>query len=175
MVLALLFSEKKCLVWSMQNASERSNLTICGHEANSNFSSCRRKYKLLLVAGARSSDGPAVSDEGIQKSTLFFILWIFMGNGYKYKSLQLRSWFPPTSDSETLGRDAATPHQHSLTDTASSHSPTHVSPKNRNGTRRGRNPSDLLPPGTAPLPFDVMLTWGGKHVGYLHGDLHVSF
>jgi hypothetical protein len=26
-----------------------------------------------------------------------------------------------------------------------------------------------------PIPFDVMLTWGGKHVGYLHGDILVTF
>lgn len=26
-----------------------------------------------------------------------------------------------------------------------------------------------------PIPFDVTLTWGGKHVGYLHGDILCSF
>ncbi|KAG2778368.1 hypothetical protein JG687_00009766 [Phytophthora cactorum] len=25
-----------------------------------------------------------------------------------------------------------------------------------------------------PIPFDVILTWGGKHVGYLHGDILCS-
>ena len=25
-----------------------------------------------------------------------------------------------------------------------------------------------------PIPFDVTLTWGGKHVGYLHGDVLCS-
>lgn len=26
-----------------------------------------------------------------------------------------------------------------------------------------------------PIPFDVPLTWGGKHVGYLHGDILCAF
>lgn len=26
-----------------------------------------------------------------------------------------------------------------------------------------------------PIPFDLLLTWGGKHVGYLHGDILSSF